>query len=267
MKQKILLAFDFDETVCDENTCMSVYKMIGEGRKEVWNGIQRGAWHLFMHKVFARLQSDRVPLQQIRDMLEDVPLVHGMMELFEYIKENKHWYDCIVISNATTFIINSIIDRHDMRPAIDKIYTNPTIYVDGMLGVDACHSHSHELCPPNMCKGTILMDYVQEQKNNNVFYKMVCFIGDGGNDFCPSVQLKTNDLIFARRGYSLDKRIAAHFQSGETIDARVALWDSGMEILRIIQKECGKVISEIDNFSRSRPSKIPAWKPSDDFVI
>ena len=245
MQCKILLVFDFDETVSQENTCMTVYKLIGEGRKEIWNGIQPGAWHMFMHKVFARLQDDNWSLPQIREALEEVPLVDGMQELFEHIRENKHWYDCVLISNATTFIIDSIIDKYELRPAIDRIYTNPTVYVNGILGVEACHSHSHEICPPNMCKGSLLTEFIQEQKDEHVLYKMVCYCGDGGNDFCPSLQLKSTDFVFARRGFSLAKRIAHHFESGETIDARVALWDDGYQVLHIIGIECGKVIRSI----------------------
>ena len=244
MPHKVLLVFDFDETVSDENTCMTVYKMIGEGRRQVWSGIQPGQWHLFMHKVFVRLQNDNVPLRQIKEVLEDVPLVNGMMELFEYIKENKHLYDCVVISNATSFIINSIVERHNFGPAIDQIYTNPTIYEDGMLGVEPCHSHSHGMCPPNMCKGSLLTDYIQEQRNKSVTYKMVCYVGDGGNDFCPSVQLKSTDFVFVRRGYSLEKRLAAHCESGGTVDARVVVWDDGFEVLDRIKEECGRVMRE-----------------------
>ena len=40
--------------------------------------------------------------------------------------------------------------------------------------------------------------------------------GDGGNDLCPSLLMGPADVVFARRGFALEKEIAA--RRGEGVD-------------------------------------------------
>ena len=56
----------------------------------------------------------------------------------------------------------------------------------------------------NLCKGEILEDYITTSGKN---FSLVCYVGDGKNDFCPSLRLSAGDLTCVREGFSLEKYI------------------------------------------------------------
>ena len=56
----------------------------------------------------------------------------------------------------------------------------------------------------NLCKGQILEDYIASSEKK---FSLVCYVGDGKNDFCPSLRLSANDLVCVREGFSLVKYI------------------------------------------------------------
>lgn len=60
------------------------------------------------------------------------------------------------------------------------------------------------------------------------------YIGDGGNDFCPLNLLNENDFVFARNGYSLQKRIE---KRKKELNASVEYWDTGFDIIRKLQSK------------------------------
>jgi Putative Phosphatase len=92
-----------------------------------------------------------------------------------------------------------------------------------------------------MCKGHILDTH---RSNGHVQqppgYNLVVYIGDGSNDMCPALRLKPEDLVLARRGFSLAKRIAKPDENKPV--AKVVLWDDGFDILSAIKGELSKLL-------------------------
>ena len=85
-----------------------------------------------------------------------------------------------------------------------------------------------------MCKKEILEKYLSENKNQ---YSRLLYAGDGGNDFCPLYVMNENDLMFARKGYALEKKISKT-QKGEMkekIKAEIFSWNDAIEILNKIK--------------------------------
>lgn len=39
-------------------------------------------------------------------------------------------------------------------------------------------------------------------------FERVCYFGDGTNDYCPALLLRKEDILFVRKGYSLEKIVA-----------------------------------------------------------
>jgi len=87
----------------------------------------------------------------------------------------------------------------------------------------------------NMCKGHILDEHCQ---NSDVKYDLVAYVGDGGNDFCPTLRLQHTDLVFPRRCFSLESRIA---KGRDKVAARVACWDTGFDIMNVLKEVVTKV--------------------------
>jgi len=86
-----------------------------------------------------------------------------------------------------------------------------------------------------MCKGHILDEHCQ---NSDVKYDLVAYVGDGGNDFCPTLRLQHTDLVFPRRCFSLESHIA---KGRDKVAARVACWDTGFDIMNVLKEVVTKV--------------------------
>ena len=72
-----------------------------------------------------------------------------------------------------------------------------------------------------------------EQTDRGVEYDRVFYVGDGGNDLCPTSCLRGHDVVMPRKGYTLEK-LLAQLKSQEdsaSLRARVIAWSSGTEIM------------------------------------
>ena len=230
---KILLAFDFDRTITKENTDFIAFDMLPdeEERKKLWCQIEKGKWSKFMNMVFGRLKDHNISLNELKSKIEQMPLIEGMQEMFDYIASNKDLYDCIIISDSNSWFINSILEKNNLKRVVSQIFTNPATLSENQLSISPCHSHNHLQCPSNMCKGQLLTDYIHSSKVCGTSFKSISYFGDGGNDFCPCNHLGKNDFVFPRRGYELEKKLISVQKSGNTIQAQIVPWDNGYQIL------------------------------------
>jgi len=81
-----------------------------------------------------------------------------------------------------------------------------------------------------MCKGHILDEHCQK---SNIKYDVVAFVGDGENDFCPTLRLQEYDIVFPRRGFPLDEHIT---KGRDKVRARVRPWDTGFDIINALKE-------------------------------
>ena len=79
-----------------------------------------------------------------------------------------------------------------------------------------------------MCKGNELDEYLSAHGGKDSFDK-ICYVGDGGNDFCPLLRMRQGDIAFVRQGMELDERIK---NEGEKCGAKVdvKLWEQAWQI-------------------------------------
>jgi len=82
----------------------------------------------------------------------------------------------------------------------------------------------------NLCKGHVLTTHIEEAAKRGVHYDRVAYVGDGSNDLCPSLRLRSNDIVFPRKGFALVKLIEKLDDDLEML-AKVVPWDTGLEIL------------------------------------
>ncbi|XP_076814146.1 pyridoxal phosphate phosphatase PHOSPHO2-like [Clavelina lepadiformis] len=235
---KRLVVFDFDHTFVQDNTDMVVFDMIqsSEAKQALWNQYEKGKWTNFMNEVFDYLYNNKFTLNEMKMKLKNMKIVDGMLELFEFLKANSHIFDCIIVSDSNQWFIESILEVQGLRSIIKHICTNKATIQNGKLHVLNCHSHSHSACPVNMCKGQLLMEYKDEMLKSGTNYISVCYIGDGSNDYCPCERLHSNDYVFARKDYPLEKKIiSSSTLSTKNILAKCAFWVSGVDILHKIK--------------------------------
>jgi len=229
MSNQVLVVFDFDHTILDDNADTSLFNLIedNEEARALWDQYEEGKWTEFMNKVVTFVHSKGVSVDNIKNELSKLPLVYGFGDLLHYIKNNPQ-FDCIIVSDANSLFIETILKARGLLDCVTKIITNPAVVNDnGKIIISPCHSHTHETCPPNMCKGTLLQEFL---KNAEQEYFAVCYVGDGTNDLCPCLSLTANDFAFPRRSYSLEKKIDTLPTSGHLLKAKVMKWESGLQL-------------------------------------
>lgn len=101
------------------------------------------------------------------------------------------------------------------------------------MEVQCYHSHDCEQCPVNLCKKKVLELYLSEQSDGGVEYERIFYVGDGGNDLCPTASLRGNDVAMPRKGYTLEKLLTKLESQGDNTSprAKVIAWSSGTDIL------------------------------------
>jgi hypothetical protein len=73
-------------------------------------------------------------------------------------------------------------------------------------------------------------------------YTRIAYAGDGANDLCPALSLSRNGVVFARKGYALERLLAEHgaFSADPAenrVTAKVLLWETHEHLLRLVQSE------------------------------
>ncbi|CAD8200595.1 unnamed protein product [Paramecium octaurelia] len=205
LKKRFLFIFDFDHTIVEDNTDTYIWKLLPNGRKSLPPYFEKEKnWNKFMRKVLQFYYHNDISVQQVQHCLQEIQLTQGFGELFNFIRTNKDQIECIIASDSNTFFIDSILQKQNLQDVFDKIYTNPVQIIDD-IEISIFPYHKNECtssCSRNMCKRTIILD--NYQLNN---YEKVCYFGDGKNDYCPGTLLRKEDIIFVRKGYSLEKLI------------------------------------------------------------
>ena len=77
-----------------------------------------------------------------------------------------------------------------------------------------------------------MKDHIKEREKAGVVFSKVMYVGDGGNDFCPTLRLSANDYIFPRVSFSLHKRIE---KQSDQVKAQVVPWTCASSILETLQ--------------------------------
>uniref|UniRef100_A0A8D3CN41 Phosphatase phospho2 n=1 Tax=Scophthalmus maximus TaxID=52904 RepID=A0A8D3CN41_SCOMX len=219
---KTLMVFDFDHTVVDDNSDTWVVRCLpGQTLPDsVKNSYRKGHWTEFMGRVMNHIGDQEVSPDRVRSVMETIPITAGMTDLLTFISQNKSAIDCIVISDSNTMFIDWILRAAGLRAAVDQVFTNPAKFNElGYMEVQCYHSHECDRCPVNLCKRE---------------YERIFYVGDGGNDLCPTSCLRGHDVVMPRRGYTLEKLLAKLQGQAEDTSprARVLAWSSGADILQ-----------------------------------
>lgn len=167
--------------------------------------------------------------------METIPFTAGMTDLLTFILENKNAIECIVISDSNTLFIDWILRAVGLQGAVDSVFSNPAKFNElGYMEVQCYHSHNCDKCPVNLCKKKVLEVYLLEKSDEGVEYEQIFYVGDGGNDLCPTSCLRGHDVVMPRKGFTLEKLIAKleAQENNASLKARVVAWSSGSDILQ-----------------------------------
>jgi len=83
-----------------------------------------------------------------------------------------------------------------------------------------------------MCKGEELDAFLERHKP--VFDRII-YVGDGSNDYCPIIRLRSQDMVLCRRYRGLEKRIAQDGKKDGLV-CQVKYWAGAWEVEEIFSK-------------------------------
>ncbi|KAI0240725.1 Pyridoxal phosphate phosphatase PHOSPHO2 [Lamellibrachia satsuma] len=234
--KKFLIAFDFDDTIIAANSDLYVCKLAPEGKipKRIKDLYSKHGWTRYMAAIFTYLHENGTVPDDIIRCMKEIEFINGMKGLFHFLVDNN--FDVIIISDSNSVFIDCILSSAGVAPLIQKVYTNPAAFDEsGQLQLQCYHIQDWcDLSTVNLCKGHILKEHVEKQRENGVEYDVVCYVGDGTNDVCPCLKLRSHDIAFPRMGYKLMNEL--DMRSGEVI-AKVIPWQSGSDIMAALQTE------------------------------
>jgi len=170
------LVFDFDWSLVNENSDRIVFRRLApvvHKYLEEQAGIRRGQWTNIVDEALVLLQKDHnTSLEQIKAVMQELPTLNQVVESIELV--HSQGGDCFIVSDANEFFINSFLESRNLSKFISRVETNRSYFDEqGYLRVTA-HTpdpHGCKLCPPNMCKGKILVRF-----QNTIFYSVVLIL-------------------------------------------------------------------------------------------
>ncbi|KAK3101066.1 hypothetical protein FSP39_000716 [Pinctada imbricata] len=243
MTSKILLAFDFDHTVIDDNSDLYIKKLAPNGIPEaIEDTYSDQGWNEYMAAIFAHLHDLGVTEDELLSCVREIPFTDGMKELLQYAKEKGH--ECIIVSDANSTFIQNIMSHYGLDDTMSAVYTNPAHFdKDGKLKIRYYHTQDWcDLSTVNLCKGHILEEHLKQRDKEGIQYRAIFYIGDGSNDLCPSLRLKETDFVFARVNFRLWKKIRKLKEEEEkgvnklVLKAKFVEWETGFDVIKVLQK-------------------------------
>ena len=229
---KILLIFDFDETITDQDSLYEQARMTlsEEDYKKIME-IDEFDYYDAFNYFFKKEKEAGLNLKDINSNLEKLSLSPKIKELFDYIRKNKSKYDLIVLSGDIDYSIKYVLNYHKILDLFSCIICNKAEIQEEnaeriMYVPRDQFPHNCELCVESQCKGLELEKFL---KNKN--YEKILFVCDGGNDFCPAKKLmKKGDIVFPREGHRFLERIK--FENLENdLKCEIFPWKTGEDII------------------------------------
>lgn len=239
---KILVAFDFDHTVIDDNSDIYVSHLCPDGKipQNIKDKYSDRGWTDYMGAIFEYLYGNGVTEADLKSCIEELPLCDGMEELLRYLAAET--FEVIIVSDSNSMFIKYSLEKFQLTDVVNAVYTNPAYYSqNGCLKIDWYHRQDWcDLSTENLCKGHILDDHIAKKQEDNVVFDYIIYVGDGGNDLCPALRLREQDYICPRKNFSLWKKFKKlGMLNGENSDgklkAKVVDWDSGLQILDLVK--------------------------------
>ncbi|XP_035213334.1 pyridoxal phosphate phosphatase PHOSPHO2-like isoform X2 [Stegodyphus dumicola] len=234
--QQILVCVDFDHTLVDCNTDLWMKALAnGEGIPEDIENLSKvpNGWTTYMRELFKYLHKKNVTKEDYINRLAQLPMVDGMKDLLLEIYENGG-SDIIILSDANMFFIQCFLHQQQLNSVVSKVFTNPAEFdSDGCLHIkEFQNQNSCSRCPPNLCKGLVLQNYVSQKMSEGIQFCRILYIGDGHNDVCPALKLRPSDYVFARVGYRLLRSLEK--MPAKDVNAAVVPWETGHDIRNIL---------------------------------
>lgn len=234
-----MVAFDFDNTIAIENTDIIIRNLVFPTSEEIpsnyYDVYKEFGWTRYMQSIFDELHKQHINQDDIVKAIQAIPEMPGILNLIKELKKLN--FDIIIISDSNEVFINEWLEFNNIKELVNVIFTNTAKFDDlGLLNILPYHYQTDcPNCTTSICKGKILNQFKNEKIEKNINYKRVLYVGDGGNDYCPVLQLAECDYGCARDGFPLAKKLNRLPENDEiNVKATILYWKDGYELLEQI---------------------------------
>ena len=235
--KKDLVIFDFDGTIIDRDSERAEIYLLPE---EIYTSrLQKYQenpcnWIDFMNNIYSLMKEMNFTLKDMENALSQISLTIGIKELLEYLYQHKDKYETIIISNASTFNVEFLLDKYNIKNVFSQIYCNKSEIKNEMIYIHKNKEHQCKNCNPCRCKGENLKDFLQEYKRET--FNRILFVCDGVNDFCLAKNLKINDYVFPRINFALWNILTGDQERKDKIKCGIVPFNSAIEIIDFLKQ-------------------------------
>ncbi|CAO3653068.1 unnamed protein product [Cunninghamella blakesleeana] len=122
-----LAVFDFDWSLIEQD---SDYWTLHSFAPTKWLEYESNSvdiqWTDFIDQVLCQLQDQGIELEQFEQKLQKIPFTPAMIATLKLLKE--HGTKVVIMSDANTFFIDTILKAYGVTHLVDDIITNPAYY-------------------------------------------------------------------------------------------------------------------------------------------
>ncbi|CAO3587082.1 unnamed protein product [Absidia cylindrospora] len=230
--EKNLAVFDFDWSLIEQDSDFWTISNLSASQWATFQTQKETQWTDLVDQTLCELQDNGVTLEQVDQVLQKIPFTPAMITTLKQL--NEHGTRVLILSDANTYFIETILKAYGVRDLVHDIITNPAYYDDiqrlrihrRILATAPPHQCPH-VCAINICKGQELDRYIQAHGP----FQKIMYVGDGKNDYCPATHLREGDRMFVRS----DKALSRYLEDASlvaAIKAEITYWDTS-EIVRM----------------------------------
>ncbi|KAK0454976.1 phosphatase phospho-type [Armillaria borealis] len=231
-----LIVFDFDWSMADQDSDRWIFEVLAPDLRRKMKTLKDDIqWTDLVSQSLREAHARGITREQIEDALRIMPFHPGMVRGIKRLKEEGNT-TFLCLSNANNIFITTILETKGLLPAFEEIVTNRAEWEpSGLLNlrrrIDP-HGPQHDCtvgCSPNMCKGEELDAFLARHAPA---YDQIIYVGDGSNDFCPILRLRSQDMVLCRSFRGLQRRID---KDGEKLGLKcqVKYWGGAWEVEEI----------------------------------
>jgi pyridoxal phosphate phosphatase PHOSPHO2 len=238
IKKKIFVVLDLDFTILSKNSDYvfldllkpSAFDYVEEKRKKSTN------WANHMQEVFINLKQCEVPLEKIKDCVENIPFNPGFSEFFQFLREKRENFETLIISGANTLFLQWILEKNNLVDLFPNFYSNVAFPDETkLINIKPAHVHDCSNCDKSQCKRILFSGHLKDKNIDMERYANIIYAGDGENDFCLSTKLREDDILFPRNGFPLYEKLFVR-GAADKLNCKICVWDDGFKILEEVKK-------------------------------
>jgi pyridoxal phosphate phosphatase PHOSPHO2 len=246
VSDKTLVVFDFDATLIELETYQEIPKLLTNDNSEIVVKMMQSSgrsWYDFNDLLFEKFREEGIQVEKIKDLVQTLELNKNFMHLLKYLEANKDKYSLVIISGTLEMFIQWILEKNQISHLFDKIYSHRgNVSEQNFIEFVRRDYKSCSNCTYSLCKANILEGLRLEKQFNKVYY-----VGDGMIDYCASLILLEEDILFPRKDFPLFKTLYVENQIEKIRCKNIFSWEDGLCILKNLKEH--EEVSEKTKFT------------------